>query len=202
MRLLPKEEKFFDYFEKQTGLIAEGAAVLQRVLTGGSSQEGAAQLAQLELKGDELLRDVSKALQASFVTPLDAEDIHRVAAAFDRVLDELENTAFQINLYQIDRMPEGMTECASLIVKCAEHLTAARAALGRHESTDAAFQAIASYEDQVDKLTARMLTELFDRESDLKYLIKMKDILAYVESASDRFLIAADIIENVYIKNS
>jgi uncharacterized protein len=202
MRLLPREEKFFEYFQKQTDLIASAAHILKEALVTGDLEAKSAQLDQMETEGDHLLRDLSKALQASFVTPLDAEDIHRLAVAFDGILDSIENSAYMFNLYGVTYRPREMAEVADEIILCAKELQKAQLALSKSEPTDSFFSVIADSETKADKLCAKMLTDLFDKEDDFKRLIKAKEVIQMLEETTDKFLIAADIIENVYIKNS
>lgn len=202
MRLLPREEKYFEYFERQTTMIREAAVALRDAIQSGDASAKARRLDELEVEGDGILRDVTRGLQLSFITPLDAEDIHRVASALDRVLDSLENLGHQIALYKVLPLPQQMVEVAKLCVQQAEELHLAQAALGRNEPTSAYFDAISKAEGQADSLTSELLTNLFDTEDDIKRLIKLKELIQSLEKVTDRFLIAANVIENVYIKNS
>lgn len=202
MRLLPREEQFYEYFAKQTAMIQEAAAILVNIVDNGHAAELAEKLEKLEHEGDLLMREVSKRLQSAFITPLDAEDIHRLASGFDSIIDYIENTAYQLALYKIEHKPAEMAETVRLIAKAAESLDGARAQLEKNEPTDAFFSQIAMLEDQVDQLTGKMITDLFEHENDWKRLIKAKEIIQMLEATTDRFLIVADIIENIYIKNS
>jgi uncharacterized protein len=202
MRLLPREEKFFDYFKKQTDLIETAALLLKELLANGDVKGKASQLEGLEEDGDRLLRELSKALQSSFVTPLDAEDIHRLAVAFDSILDAIENTAYNFSLYAVSYRPPEMAMVADEVILCARELQKAQAALAKSEPTDSFFAVIADSEARSDKLSGKMLTDLFEKENDFKQLIKAKEVIQMLEQTTDQFLVAADIIENVYIKNS
>src|SRR5215813_6098173 len=110
MRLLPREEKFYQLFEKQVEIISEAARLLlDGVRTGNSRLAGAAtEISVLEHKGDEVIHEVFRRLNQTFITPIDPEDIHTIASALDNVLDGIEDTSHRLVSYRIDPIPPVM----------------------------------------------------------------------------------------------
>src|SRR5271169_5776653 len=99
MRLLPRDEKFFDLFQKQVGIISE--AVMASAAT---------EINVLEHRGDEVIHEIFTRLNQTFITPIDPEDIHNISSALDNVLDGIEDAAHRLVSYEIDPIPRDMVE--------------------------------------------------------------------------------------------
>src|SRR5215472_5399325 len=104
MRFLPREEKFYHLFEKQVAIISEAAKLLLAgVRAGNCTLSGAAtEISALEHKGDEVIHEVFRRLNQTFITPIDPEDIHSLSSAMDDVTDGIEDTAHRIVAYHLD----------------------------------------------------------------------------------------------------
>src|ERR1051326_2034585 len=124
MRLLPREEKFYQLFLKQVEIISEASRLLlDGVRTGNSRLAGAAtEITVLEHKGDEVIHEVFNRLNQTFITPIDPEDIHAVASALDSVLDGIEDTSHRLVAYRIDPIPPVMIKLAELVAACAKEM--------------------------------------------------------------------------------
>src|ERR1044072_7159839 len=120
MRLLPREEKFYHLFHKQVEIISEAARpLLDGVRSGNSRMAGAAtEITVLEHKGDEVIHEVFRRLNQTFITPIDPEDIHSIASALDNVLDGIEDTAHRLVSYRIDPIPQNMVTLAEIVESC------------------------------------------------------------------------------------
>src|SRR3954447_26883460 len=95
--LMPREEKFFDLFDEAAEiLIRASQTFLDMVLTFDRLPERDEQLRQEEHTCDLVIERIIKVLGRSFVTPLDREDIHHLAASLDNVLDNMEETAYRM----------------------------------------------------------------------------------------------------------
>src|SRR5438552_4961602 len=120
-RLLPREEKFFDLFEQQAGLIVAAARVLEEMtLEYASAKVKAERVKDLEHAGDTLTHEIVRRLNTTFVTPIDREDIYALASRLDDVLDLIDAVADRLLLYKIDAPTEGSIAMAKIIVKTAE----------------------------------------------------------------------------------
>src|SRR5438270_4427898 len=137
MRLLPREEKFYHLFHKQVEIISEAARLLvDGVKTGNSRLAGAAtEISVLEHKGDEVIHEVFNRLNQTFITPIDPEDIHRIASALDNVLDGIEDTSHRLVSYRIDPIPPIMITLAEMVAACARALQCALTALEKNGGT-------------------------------------------------------------------
>ena len=204
MRLLPREEKFFHYLLGQADLIWEASNALLSALRDGNShlEEAAQKIRNFEQRGDEIIHDVFTALNLTFITPLDPEDLHSLASYLDDVLDAVEDVSQRMVDYRIDPVTPPMVEMAERIVSCAQALQKAFDALDKDEKLLAHCIEINRLEEEVDGILRRAIQNLFDTERDPIRVIKYKEVYEFLELAADRCEDVADALQNVVIKNS
>ena len=122
MRLLPREEKFFTLFLKQSEIINEAATLLLEGVRGGNSRLGAvaAQIGALEHKGDEIIHAAFTLLNQTFITPLDPEDIHAISSSLDDVLDGIEDAAHHIAAYRLEPITPTIVQLSEIVAACCQ----------------------------------------------------------------------------------
>jgi predicted phosphate transport protein (TIGR00153 family) len=204
MRLLPREEKFFELFQSQAQIISEAARLLAEGLRGGPPRlaEVAGQIANLEHRGDEVIHEIFLRLNQTFLTPLDPEDIHNLSSSLDDVLDWIEETAHRLVAYRVDPIPPVAVTAADLIAKCATVLTKAFHALPKNENLNEHSIEVNRIENEVDVVLRDAVSELFRSTDDPIHLIKLKEIYDSLEETADRCEDVADVLQNVVVKNS
>lgn len=204
MRLLPREEKFFHFFLAQVDLIAEAAASLLAALQAGNSQlePAAEKIRRLEQQGDEIIHEIFRTLNQTFITPLDPEDLHSLASYLDDVLDAIEDVSQRLVDYRIDPVTPLMVEMGTHIVACSTSLQLAFRALNKHEKVLDHCIDINHHEGAVDELLRQAVIELFDTERDPIRVIKYKEIYDFLELTADSCEDVADALQNVVVKNS
>lgn len=204
MRFLPREEKFFTLFLDQVRIISESAALLLEGAQAGNQRlvEAAQKIAKLEQKGDEIIHDIFKRLNQTFITPLDPEDIHSLSSHLDDVLDGLEDAAHRMVSYHIDPIPPTVVELCKNIVTCVRSMQLAFEALnGNLKLMDHCIE-INRIEEAVDVLVRKSVQELFEQEKDPIRLIKLKEVYELLEQTTDYCEDVADALQTVVIKNS
>lgn len=204
MRLLPREEKFFQYFLSQVRLIGQAADSLLLGVKQGNEHllEAAERIRLLEREGDEIIHEIFRTLNQTFITPLDPEDLHSLASHLDDVLDALEDTSQRMVDYRIDPIPPVVIEMAGHVVSCANSLKAAFDALYKNEKLLEHCIEINRLEDVVDGLLRVSVRELFDTEKDPIKIIKYKEVYEFLEHTTDACEDVADALQNVVVKNS
>lgn len=206
MKLLPKEEKFFVQLNSQTRIIEQAAVVLLEGVERGNShlKMMAPRIQQYEQEGDEILHDVFKRLNQTFITPIDPEDIHSLCAHLDDVLDGIEDVAHRLVAYKIEPIPEPVIEICRFVQVCSMELSKAVAALDGHQQNEIIERCIEinRLEDQVDKLGRQAVMDLFDSETDPIRVMKLKEIYDHLEFTVDACEDVADALQNVVVKNS
>ncbi|MDQ4024151.1 MAG: DUF47 family protein, partial [Actinomycetota bacterium] len=120
LRLIPREESFFDLFEDMAGKVQQGAEGLLDLLRDYRDLDiKAGRVVDIEHEGDEITHEMIRRLSTTFVTPFDREDIHRLASSLDDVLDHVEAAAEYLQLHKIDRPLPQMLALAEILQKAA-----------------------------------------------------------------------------------
>jgi hypothetical protein len=209
--LVPHEEKFFDILEEQSALVLEGAeafvSMLEKYEAAYKQRDGVRDLKrvvkEIEHRGDLKTHELYTALNATFITPLDREDIASLAGALDDILDFTWATANHLHLYDVKSPPKELLEVAMLLRDQTHHLRDALKWLpdpSKREQLRAKLVEIHSIENQADEITNRAKAALFQQD-DVKHIIKMKDIFEYIETATDKCEDAADVIRDILVKH-
>src|SRR4051812_5862966 len=204
MNLLPKEEKFYDYFLNQVKLISEAAALLLDGAKAGNSQltQAALRIKVLEQKGDDIIHEIYTRLNQTFITPLDPEDLHSLSSHLDDVLDGIEDAAHRMVAYHVNPIPPRVVEVCHHILACAKSLQCAFEALNTNQKLIDHCIEINRLEDFVDNLVRGAVQDLFENEKDPIQIMKLKEIYELLEQTTDYCEDVADALQNVVVKNS
>jgi predicted phosphate transport protein (TIGR00153 family) len=204
MRLLPREEKFYQLFLKQVAIISEASRLLlDGVRTGNARMAGAAtEISVLEHRGDEVIHEVFTRLNQTFITPIDPEDIHSISAALDNVLDGIEDTSHRLVSYRINPIPSIMVTLAEIVAGCAKSLMSAFEELEKGGPIMEHCIEINRLENEADRIGRSAVADLFDQEKDPIRLIKLKEVYEFFEATIDNCEDVADVLQNVVVKNS
>ena len=208
-KLLPKDDKFLALFEQSAVNLVEACKVLKNVLEAPSEEirhQHAKTLKDIEHKGDEITHEIFKDLSTTFITPFDREDIGRLASSLDEILDLMDQAATCIVLYPINTFGDAVHFLADIIEKSVSELRRALPLLHNFrknvEPLREACVRINAYENQAANVFHRAIARLFQEEMDPINLIKTKELLAMLESATDSCEDAAVLIENVLLKHA
>ena len=203
MRLLPREEKFYDLFVSQVDLISEAARLLLQGVKAGHARldEVAKDIKRLEHQGDDIIHEIFTRLNATFITPLDPEDIHLLSSRLDDVLDGIEDAAHRMMAYQV-RPPPGMVQLCETIYSCSRAMKKAFQALDKKKEVSEHCIEINRLENEADHMVRGLVSELFEQEKDCITLIKIKEIYEFLEATMDHCEDVADVLQNVVVKNS
>jgi uncharacterized protein len=206
---VPKDKKiFFPLFEQAASNVVAIATVLVEAVNSpnlSTREELYKQIDKLENKGDELTHQIYLELGKNFITPFDREDIHSLATAIDDVADNIQGAANRMSLYRIDEFDESIRKLCELILQGSKELEKAVRELKdlRNVRTIAdSVIRINSIENQADYVFDRAVADLFLYERDAIKLIKYKEILAALETATDMCEDAANVMESILVKNA
>lgn len=205
---VPKDKKFFPLFEQaSTNLIDIAQALHEAVNTDDIEQRKLLykKVKDLEHKGDEITHQIHLELGKNFITPFDREDIHTLASALDDIADYIFDSANRMELYHVDIITEPIRELANLIVEAVTALSK-----GMHElrnlknvrSIADACVRVNSVENKADYVYNKAIGDLFLYEKDAIALIKYKEVLATLETATDMCEDVANVLESILVKNA
>ena len=204
MNLLPRDEKFFQYFQQQVKLICQAADLLVEGAKAGNAHlaNAAHQIHVLEEQADNILHETFTRLNSTFITPLDPEDIQSLSSHLDDVIDGIEDSVHRMLDYRIDPMPSTVMELCCIVQSCCLILQRAFDALANGEPFMDHSIEINRLEEAADQLGRAAVKELFDQEKDPIRIIKLKEIYEFLEQTTDYCEDVADALQNVQVKNS
>jgi len=204
MKLLPRDEKFFQYFQQQVKLICRAADLLVEGAAAGNAHlaNAAHQIHALEEEADSVLHEIYRRLNSTFITPIDPEDIQSLSSHLDDVIDGIEDSVQRMLDYQIDPMPGTVLELCRIVQSCCLILQKAFDAMAQEEPFIDHSIEINRLEEAADQLRRAAVKDLFDKEKDPIRLIKLKEIHEFLEQTTDYCEDVADALQNVQVKNS
>jgi predicted phosphate transport protein (TIGR00153 family) len=200
--LTPQKRGFFDLFTAASANAREMARLLVELLEAWpESREKLRDITELEHEGDRLTREVISLLNRTFVTPLDRDDMYRLATVIDDICDHIDEAADDIDAYEMRSVPASARQQADVIYRAAGRLTEAVALLESFGDTDRHLFALRELEDEGDRLEREAIAELFRSGADPLTIIRCKDIHEQLEEALDACENAADVLEAIMAKN-
>ena len=202
---LPAEVKFYDYFERATSNLLEGARLLQNLLDDYQNvEEMVGQITEIEHRGDFIVHEVTDLLPRTLITPIDADDIQRLVSSVDDALDAVYSVAQRLLIYQITDVRKPAKRLAHLIVESAQELDAAIKGLRDKRQFNQVRERIVqinTLENNGDRVLYDGLTALVSHREDIFDFIRWKEIYELLEATTDRIEDAGDVIQRVLVSN-
>ena len=167
-----------------------------------NNTEQSQKIHRLETEADVLTRDIFSELNRTFITPLDREDMQRIASKIDDVIDFMDGIASRVYSYKITSPPPYSEQIAEELVKATKEVEYMISKLQRIKDPKDMIQHCRNTSDiehTVDDLYRESIKELFESK-DAIHIIKLKDIYETLETASDRCVDVADVIEDIVLK--
>lgn len=201
-RLVPRDDSFFELFVKQARNIELAARVLEDLIAEfDDAPEKAARMRQLELEGDEITHAIVQRLNTVFVTPLDHEDILRLATTLDDVVDHMEAAADLFVLHRIERPLPEMKAQAEVLVRATRAVREALEVLPKYSQLGPYAVHINELENEGDRLYRQAVADLFGGHHRAFDVLKWKDIIDEMEAAVDRIEDVSDVLEAIALKH-
>ena len=207
VRLVPKQELFFDLFEKQVETVNKGAKALEDLLTNFDGVEDKAfRIKEAEHDADEIVHNIIRKLNTTFVTPLDREDIHALTSALDDIMDFVEAAADRMVLYEIDEPTEASIKLSQILAEATELTKDAVIAMREMKKNSAKIRemcvAINRLENRGDQVNRAAIAKLFQMHDQPMEALKWREIYHNIETAIDKCEDVADILESTVLKNA
>lgn len=202
-KLVPKEEKYFEYFNQLASLLEEIASGVYKLYTEVKNiDEIVANLKDKEHKCDKITSAVRHQLNHSYITPFDREDILQLVKRMDDIADILLVAASRFQIFKISERVEYADQIAKIVENQTKVINHAIHNLKHNKSILEDCDNIKHLETEADDIYHKALTSLFEIERNAINLIKKKEILDVIEKASDNCQSVARIIESIMIKNA
>jgi uncharacterized protein Yka (UPF0111/DUF47 family) len=204
--LIPREEKFFDLFDETAAIISRAAGrFLDMVVTFDRLQARSNEMKMEERACDEVVARIVKALDRSFITPFDREDIHTLAAKLDDVMDNMEETAHRFEVFRIEKPTPQAAVLARIIQECClhlEHAVRACRTLKHPKAIQDHLKEITRLENEADNIYRDTDSALFANPPDILLLIKWRELYGWLEATVDACKAAAQVIAEIVVKGT
>jgi predicted phosphate transport protein (TIGR00153 family) len=203
VHFIPKDESFFSMFSAMSDNLIAGARTLADLFADFRDADGKiAEIHRIEHVGDDLTHAILTKLNQTFITPFDREDIHELASKLDDVLDLINTAGARIKMYKITTPPPAAGELARIILTQCQVLQRAVSLLQKKDNILSFCVEINRLENEADIVAQRAIAELFETEKDPINLIKAKELLEYLERATDKAEDVANVLETVVLKST
>ena len=202
---IPQDKIFFDLFEQQAAVVTEAAQKLVDLTEDFTNvKEKRHKIEQLEHRGDQITHDIYEQLNRTFITPLEPEEISRLASTLDEVLDYIDGVTEKMFYYGIEATDAHMVELAKIIRMQTVELEGAvkgiRSIKDPKYIEDRCIEAN-RLENLADDVLAHALTDLFHIQNAIT-IIKLKDIYEHLEQATDFCEDVANVLSDIAIRHS
>jgi hypothetical protein len=207
-QLLPRDEKFFTMLEESTANLLIGSEILNKLASSKNSRQQAKlveEIKEIEHRGDTITHKIFSELNATFVTPLDREDIHLLASALDDILDHIDGSAQRLVLYSIKKFPPAMIRLCDVLHLSILELQRGIGLMRNLDDTDRlqeVFQRVNQYENDADTIFDQAVADLFKKEKNPITIIKLKEVYVGLETATDKCEDVSNVLEGIVIKHA
>lgn len=186
-KVLRKQDAFYSVFHQLADLANQAADELLRLFGSLPITEADAEtISGLESKGDKLIVELNFKLANAFITPIDREDIHRLASGLDGVLDALHGSAHRAIYFRVEKAPEDALEMLRLAKTAITALDSALNCLQTGASLREFRETVKSCEQRSDELCRRAIGRMFEEKVEIYELLKWKELYERMESLLDR----------------
>jgi predicted phosphate transport protein (TIGR00153 family) len=198
----PVDGVFYRLFAESAQHLVRGSGLLAEMFADGTDRAAKAkEMREAESEADRTTREIIQRVNKTFVTPFDREDIYALAYGLDDAMDEMEEAADLISLYDVVTYPADLAKQVEIIQRCSE-LTAAAMPKLQSLDLDEYWLEIGRLEKAGDKSYRRIIAKLFGGQYEALEVLKLKDVVDTLEGAINAFETVAKRVEQIAVKES
>jgi uncharacterized protein len=203
-RLTPKDDRFYTMFAGAAENLVTGARLLSEQLTAPVDARPAiaAKMHETEHAGDDTTHEIFSAVNTTFVTPFDREDIYALAGRLDDVLDHMDAAADLVVLYRPAEIPDGVDQQVDVLCRAADLTVDAMHRLRTPQELSSYWVEINRLENEGDQAYRHLLATLFSGMYEPLELLKLKDVVEELEAAADAFEQVAHTVQTIAAKDA
>jgi predicted phosphate transport protein (TIGR00153 family) len=207
--LMPKNDRFRTLLRQDTENLRHSAAIFAEVARCDSLEQRQLKVVDLrgkEHEGDQITRQIFEALNTTFITPFDREDIRSLASDLDDILDHLESVAKYLVLFQLAESPEPLRSFAEILTGMTKEIDTLRTLIwdmGNLHRIQESMVRISELENEGDSLYFVVIGDLYRKGfAEAIEVLKWKEVYEGLEEACDRCKDFTHVVGNVAIKNA
>lgn len=203
---VPQDKKFFVLFDKAALNLSEAGKAMAKLVLANTKEERQhifREIEKIEHIGDEITHEIFRELSKNFITPFDREDIHRLVSAIDDIVDYIHGSSKRIELYKVNECTTEMIKLSELLQTQTEELRRIIYELKNMDKVrniSESLVLINSIENHADDIFDNAVARLFESETNAIEIIKQKEILSALETATDMCEDAANVIDSIIVK--
>ncbi|HTR03511.1 MAG TPA: DUF47 family protein [Thermoanaerobaculia bacterium] len=203
LNFFPRDDKYFERFTELAVRVREAALILQKFFRGDASVAVVTgEVKRLEHECDEISHEILRGIDQTFITPIDREDIHRLAVRLDDVIDLIDGTVRRLDIYRIEAPTPISKALSELIVKTTAELVSAVSLLRKQKGVMEHCIEIKRLENEGDIVYHDAVASLFANGLPAIEVIKWKDVYDNMERCIDSCVAVAHVLESVVLKHS
>jgi predicted phosphate transport protein (TIGR00153 family) len=205
LKISQRAEVFFELFARSAENLRETAELLRDLVENYEDIDlKVRRIQDREHEGDEITHEVFRRLNTSFITPMDREDIYRLATALDDVLDAIEGVADLFLLHGIEAPLPVMRQQIDVLIRSAVQTEEALDLLADmdRDRLEPYWIEINSLENEGDQLYRHAVAELFSGDHKAMDVLRWKEVIEGTEEAIDGLENVANIVESIVLKHA
>jgi predicted phosphate transport protein (TIGR00153 family) len=203
LRILPRDEKFYDLFTELATRLTASAGVLQEMFQNpGQLDAKVAAIKELEHEADNLTHDIIDRIDRTFVTPFDREDIHQLASELDEVIDFIDGTARRAQIFRVQRIRPPAIVLAEVLSRAAGAVEEGVRDMKNAKHVYAVSEKLKVLEEEGDAVYHDAMGKLFAEGGDALEVIKWKDLYDKLEDALDQCEDVGNVLQSIALKNA
>jgi uncharacterized protein len=204
--LVPKDKKFFPLFEQAASNLIVLAETLHEAVNAPKEEreDYYKKIEELEATIEEITHKTHLELSRNFITPFDREDIHSLIKSVDNVADYMHSAASKMRLYQVEKITKSIRKLTEINLEACQLIGIGIKELKEmnHKSIKETCKKINKLESKADSVFDKAVADIFENEIDAKNIIKYKEVLSALESASDKCKSVSNVMEQISVKHS
>ncbi len=202
--LIPREKLFFQLLEQESKNVLAGAQALSDLIQNFDNlPEMRNKIKDIERLGDDIVHSVYDRLVKTFITPIDREDISKLASLYDDVLDYIYAVVNRLYLYEIRSPTDPMQKLTNLVVKSVREIDFAFASIQKIKAPEVESRIIEvdRLENEADVVLNESVAALF-KSNDAISIIKLKEIYELMETITDKCEDVVQVIRDIILEYS
>lgn len=204
-KFFPQKIDFFVLFDNAAQNLNRSAQLLVEMMENFSEAPAKAkQIYEAEQEGDMLTHEVMRALNKTFLTPIDREDIHALISRTDDILDMIWAAVDRVILFKLESSTPEAIELSKILFETTEYIAKSVTALKKkkYATVQELCIEINRLENRGDRTFRAALAKLFDEVKDPILVIKWKEVYEHLEEGLDKCEDVADILESIVLKHA
>lgn len=202
MRLIPRDEQFYDLFQQLASRLTRAAVLLNQLFREPQRRaEHVQAIKAAEHEADGITHEIIDRLDRTFITPFDREDIHELASKLDEVVDLLDGAARRVEIFQITEVHPPAVRLSEVVVRAAAQIEDAVKHMKDGKIVSAKAYELKKLEEEGDAIYHESMGALFAQVHDAITVIKWKELYDKVEDALDQAEDVTNVLQSIALKN-